>query len=244
MKFSTLLAISIVFTIFVTTNSLQIHCIFSETFLNAVGNGYECHTTNILATQTTSVTSITGTHIVGKNHNDVTVIYTEGNYSLPFFPRNFSHFFPNIKAISVHFSTIETLYGDELDEFPQLEHISFWGNYYLKAISSQLFEKTPNMIHIWMNNNAIEKVGRDLFTPVDVSRLRFLGFSFNPCISRDISGDNRTAMISLINEIRDKCPYDELICLSLKNDMKEVQEKLESKVKLLEEKLDKCSLSQ
>ncbi|KAG5669494.1 hypothetical protein PVAND_017381 [Polypedilum vanderplanki] len=209
MKISILFVISIIFKIFVISCSFPISCKFLKTTHNAIGSVYRCDTTNILETLTTSVTSIIGTHLIDKNNNDVTAIKINGIRTLSFIPQNFSSFFPNIKSITFYNSAIKGLFGDEFDEFPKLEYIDFQANTNLTTISSRLFEKTPNMIHIWFYNNRIEKVGRDLFAWIDVSKLKYLGFTNSKCISQELNNASQSAIISLINEIRLKCPYDD-----------------------------------
>ncbi|KAG5669498.1 hypothetical protein PVAND_017385 [Polypedilum vanderplanki] len=209
MKFKILFAIFIIFKFVVISNSITINCEFSTIILHAVGYVYRCYTTNIFASLTTSVTSITGEHLDGNKNKDVTALRIDGNFILPFFPRNFSNFFPNMKSITIYSSAIEELFGDEFDEFLQLAYIDISYNRNLHTISSRLFEKTSNMIYIWFNSNQIEKVGRDLFAPIDVSKLQFLGFSDNQCIDRqEVNNGNTTAIISLINELTQKCPYN------------------------------------
>ncbi|KAG5668291.1 hypothetical protein PVAND_016238 [Polypedilum vanderplanki] len=208
MKFSILLRIFIVFKILVISNSFISDCIFQTGNSKPLGTVYQCFTTNILASSSIYVTSITGKHLDQKNNSDVASLSIEGNWSLPFFPRNYSNFFPNIKSIRIYHSAIETLYGDELNEFPQLVHLDIKYSY-LKTISSRLFEKTPNMVDIWFGNSIIEKVGHDLFTPLDVTQLKALGFEEHQCINQGITNGSTIAIISLINELKEKCPYDD-----------------------------------
>ncbi|KAG5668290.1 hypothetical protein PVAND_016237 [Polypedilum vanderplanki] len=208
MKFSILFEIFIVTQIFVTSNSFPINCNFTTVKFNQLGTVYECSTTNILASSSIYVTSITGTHLNKKNNNDVASIRIQGNDTLPFVPRNFSYFFPNVKTMTIYNTQIETLYGDELDEFPQLIHLDFQYSI-LKTISSRLFEKTPYMVDIWLPNNKIAKVGYDLFTPLNMTILKWISFRNNVCTSSQVSNGAQEDVLSLIDAIRQQCPYDD-----------------------------------
>ncbi|KAG5668288.1 hypothetical protein PVAND_016235 [Polypedilum vanderplanki] len=212
MKFSSLFAIFIVSNNFVILKSFTINCVFKSTSLNIVGNVYQCQTTNI-PTSCIFVTKITGAHQDGKNNIDVESLWIQGNYTLSFVPRNFSFFFPFLRAISIWYSSIEILYGDEFDEFDYFDYISIQHSY-LKTISSRLFESSPQMVHVYFGNNMVERVGNDLFTPLDITQLQVLGFTNNPCIKR-ASVNSQADIISYIDELREKCPFvDEFVITS------------------------------
>ncbi|KAG5668292.1 hypothetical protein PVAND_016239 [Polypedilum vanderplanki] len=208
MKFSILFVIFIIFQLFTTFNSFTINSYYYETNLNAIGKVYRCRTTNFPTSSGIFVTKITGQHESEKNNNDVEAIGIDGNYTLSFVPRNFSFFFPFLRAMTIWYSSIEILYGDEFDEFDYFDYISIQHSY-LKTISSRLFESSPQMVHVWFANNMIERVGYDLFTPLDISLLEFVGFGNNACINQDITDGNQTAITSLINELQQNCPFDD-----------------------------------
>ncbi|KAG5679132.1 hypothetical protein PVAND_008724 [Polypedilum vanderplanki] len=208
MKFPILFAIFLISQGIKISNSFTINCDYRTNSLLVIGSVYLCETTNIPTSSGITVTNVTGTHLDGKNNNDVTCVGILGNWTLSFVPRNFSNFFPNIKAILIVYTTIETLFGDEFDEFPQLEYFAFYYSN-LTTISSKLFEKTPKMVCVFFGYNMIERVGHDLFTPLNVTQLQRIYFDNNRCINRYVENGNTTAIISLINELREKCPFDD-----------------------------------
>ncbi|KAG5679129.1 hypothetical protein PVAND_008721 [Polypedilum vanderplanki] len=208
MKFTILFAIFLIFQGNKISNSFTINCDYRTRSLLVIGSVYSCDTTNIPSSSGITVTNVNGTHLSGKNNNDVTCVYINGKRTLLFVPRNFSNFFPNIKAILIWNTTIETLFGDEFDEFPKLEYFDFYYSN-LTTISSKLFEKTPKMVCVWFGSNMIERVGHDLFTPLNVTQLKIVSFHNNRCINRYVNNGNTTAIISLINELREKCPFDD-----------------------------------
>ncbi|KAG5666631.1 hypothetical protein PVAND_014647 [Polypedilum vanderplanki] len=54
----------------------------------------------------------------------------------------------------------------------------------------------------------IERVGHNLFTPLNASQLQYIGFFNNRCISK--SARNQTSEImQLIEEVQTKCPFDD-----------------------------------
>jgi hypothetical protein len=100
----------------------------------------------------------------------------------------------------------DTLHNDDLSDMPNLEYFGLF-NSNLKTISSGLFEATPNMTWIWFNWNQIERVGHDLFTPLDLGRLQTVQFADNRCIDQFAQG--RPQIEALIENLRTLCPYDE-----------------------------------
>ncbi|KAG5668217.1 hypothetical protein PVAND_016165 [Polypedilum vanderplanki] len=261
MKFSILLTIFLVSQVYEISNSIKINCDFHTGRLPVTGIIYECQAVNIPTSSGMAVTNIAGTHESEKNNNDVTSVYISGNKILPFIPRYFSNFFPSVKAILIYNTAIEALFGDEFDEFPQLEYLEFWSSN-LKSISSKLFKKKQKMVYIGFNFNMIEKVGYDLFTPLNVTHLQYLYLQNNFCINKSVTDKNTTSIISLINEIREKCPFDdefpttttnknffctdesieELVC-NLKSSMIKVQENLTTQKEEVNEILKKSNIT-
>ncbi|KAG5669548.1 hypothetical protein PVAND_017435 [Polypedilum vanderplanki] len=261
-------AIFIAVILFVDVKSFNINCnytgvIFGFDDWSTVGTFYECQTTNIPTSSGITVTNVTGKLDPGKNYNDVDSININGNWTLSFIPRGLSETFPNIKVFKIYFTTIDTFYGDEFNEFSELEWLVF-ANSNLTTISSRLFEKTPKIHLIHFSSTMIKRVGYDLFTPLNVTQLKHVTFEYATCINRRVNG-NQTAIISLINELREKCSFDnefptttcsdkiieELVC-DLKDKVAEIQEdlmtkdermeKFELELKLKDEKIEEMKL--
>ncbi|KAG5684837.1 hypothetical protein PVAND_014048 [Polypedilum vanderplanki] len=212
MKFSIFFTILLSLQTFDLFESFTINCTFRTTSLDVIGSVYQCYTSSIPRTSGEIITNVTGTHLSGMSNINVTGVYIEGNRTLQFFPRNFSNFFPNLKAIDIYRTTIETLFGNEFDEFPLFEYI-WWNTSPLSTISSRLFEKTPKMVQIDFHGNQLQRVGYDLFTPFNVTQLRRLCFHTNPCITSDIA-TSQANIINVINILRQNCTYHDPITTS------------------------------
>ncbi|KAG5668286.1 hypothetical protein PVAND_016233 [Polypedilum vanderplanki] len=207
MKFSILFLIFLTFKIFGALNCFTIKCNFFIDFLIAIGDVYRCRASEFPTTSGVTVTNITGDHLGSRNNIHVHGIYINNDRTLTFVPRNFSKFFPNIKAITFYFTAIERLFGDEFDEFPELLWLQFFGTR-LTTISSKLFYKTPKIVFISFNVNIIEKVGHDLFKPLNITQLQTVSFNGNPCI-HEAGSDNQTAIILVIEELQKRCRFDD-----------------------------------
>jgi hypothetical protein len=172
------------------------------------GYFYACATKNTEFPSDRTVTSVTGTHQAGKTNADVKAIYIRGHRTIAFFPRGLTNFFPNLAAIDFNQAAFDTLHGDELDEFgPRLLWL-FMDSSNLTTISSRLFEATPNVVYVGFSFNLmLERVGRDLFTPLDVTQLEQVGFDMSGCMNRVAT--NQFEIIVIIDELKMRCPFDD-----------------------------------
>ncbi|KAG5668294.1 hypothetical protein PVAND_016241 [Polypedilum vanderplanki] len=205
MNFSMLFAILTLFKIFKFSNTFTIRCSYEIKNLTT-GFVYCCSATDFPSSSGIAVTNITGTHQDEKDNKDVTCLYIYGRWSLSFFPSNFGNFFPNIKFLVIYDTSIQTLYGNEINEFPKIQDFRLF-NSNLTTISSRLFEETPKMAFVFFGNTMIERVGYNLFTPLNVTQLKWIYFQGNRCINRIASDYDITEIISLIYELRLQCPY-------------------------------------
>jgi hypothetical protein len=183
-----------------------VNCNFGMDGYTGIGSVYECYTTTIAESSNHTVTGVTGTHATGKTNEDVKAVYIVGN-GLSFVPRGLTSFFPNLIGYYLYYTTFDALNGDELEEFG--EKLTWFGvqNSNLTTISSRLFDSTPNIAHVLLGYNKLQRVGRDLFTAVNATQLGNLYFKSNTCIDRD--ANNQYDIVALINQLQVSCPYDD-----------------------------------
>jgi hypothetical protein len=187
--------------------SFVINCTFRMTSRSIVGSVYECYTHSLPPTSANhTITRVTGQHIDWKVNADVTSVIFDGNRTLSFFPRGIINFFPNIIVHIVDYGGFETLRGDEYNDMPRLEYLAIWYSN-LKTIPSSLLEAQTNLKVISFQSNKLERVGHDLFTPLNITILQRAYFSSNPCIN--INASNTTQIMALIEYLHMLCPYDE-----------------------------------
>jgi hypothetical protein len=207
MKKSILVAVFAAFLGIKAVKSFVIDCTFREVENLFLGIVYECDTHSLPQSSTNpSITGVTGTHIEGKTDADVTSIFIRGNITLSFVPRVGS-VFPNLIAYLLWDPVgFDTLHGDEFDDLPRLEYLDIYRSK-LTTISSRLFEATPNIVFVDLQGNTIERVGHDLFTPLNTTQLQVVYFNDNRCI--DQRGNSQAEIISLIENLRVQCPFDD-----------------------------------
>jgi hypothetical protein len=190
-----------------TTTSFAIECKFGLWKFLHVGDLYTCQTQNSQFPSNHTITETYGTHQAGKTNADVKAIYIQGRNSIPFFPRGFTRFFPNVIAIHFGYAAFETLHGNELLEYGQ--QLQYFYLFYsaLTTVSSQLFEARPNLALVRFEYNSLRRVGRELFTPLNVTLLKEVNFKNNPCISRWEVDESKIR--ALIDELRVVCRWDD-----------------------------------
>ncbi|KAG5667221.1 hypothetical protein PVAND_015212 [Polypedilum vanderplanki] len=207
MKTSFWLISFIAFEAFKITYFFSINCLFEiRSYSYGRGYIYSCLTTDIPESTGSYVTEVTGEHLEGRNNYFVRFVEIDGNKTLSLFPRNFSHFFPNLAGFYVTNTLIKTLYGDELNEYgKRLEFFSF-GYSSLKEVSSNLFGQTPNVEVVSFYNNKISHVGKNLFKPLNVSQMWHLQFYLNNCEGGLANYDEIPDLITII---LNNCGYDD-----------------------------------
>lgn len=140
-------------------------------------------------------------HQTEKSHDDVIVFWSQGKIK-NFFPQNIKNFFKNAQKIYFSSANISTLSKYDLQPFgSQLTGFWFHDNNF-EAIESDLFEFTPNIDYIHLDQNKIKFVGSGAFS--SLKNLKKLYFYGNPCHSIG-SATDRLSVINLITTIESKC---------------------------------------
>lgn len=146
------------------------------------------------------LTRVTGTHETGKMDDDVVDFYNEGKIK-NFFLQNIKKFFKNVQKVTFAHANLSTLSKFDLKPFgSQLTVLRFHYNN-LEAIESDLFEFTPNLYWINLQNNQLKFVGKGTFS--NLQELTRFYFSNNPCHS--FYTEDRSLVIKLISIIESKC---------------------------------------
>jgi hypothetical protein len=201
-----LLTLFLIISITQPIHSFNLDCAFQTSASYwVIGRVYECLSTPPNDPTDKTVTSITGSHLFYHDHSDVQLLSFDGNTTLSFVPRGALKFLPSLIAIRIWRTEIDVLRGDEFEEMPQLQWLSFHAST-LHTVSGYLFSSTPSVTFVNFQNNRIQRVGYDLFTPLDNEQLVRVDFAVNSCISQ--TAGNPTAMATLIVNLRERCPYN------------------------------------
>lgn len=199
MKFLALL------TLISTTTAITIDCHFSyDHDWHEIGQVYTCEVTSIdFSGNLTHITAYNGIHVPGNSSTDVRAFYFGTlcpQFNLTFIPKGFLQFFPNFNMLEFNTCSIESLNGDELEEYPNLERFVLLHSN-IQRIPGNLFEFNQNLKYVWFGFK-ITRVGEGLLD--DLGRLEQAYFWDNSCI-------NQTALSAaevpeLIENLRVNCP--------------------------------------
>jgi Leucine rich repeat len=198
-------AIMVLTTLIITVSAIDIECEFRMAQSLLMLDLYACRVINLTLTDSKSLEIVTGDHLSRKSNADVKEIYfTNHPCDLDFIPQNIHKHFPNIILIEFDNCKIRSLTGDELKDYVNLEKFSIDSNG-IRMIPGSLFQNNPKMKYISFIDNKITKVGSNLLTRLE--HLTYVDFKYNNCISK--SADNRTSVLELVEELKEKCAYPE-----------------------------------
>lgn len=145
-----------------------------------------------------NVTNITGTHLRGKSNEDVAWFRILG-CDMDFIPEGITNVFPNLVVLTIHYTAIKTLNGDELKDYSRLELLDITHSK-IERIPGNFLQYTPDLIQVSFLNNEIMEVGENLLD--NLPNLTSVFFQRNICINRDADREN----IHVIKDIfRNNC---------------------------------------
>lgn len=147
-----------------------------------IGSAYTCSTKNFNSTlPNENVTSVVGTHDVGKTNDDVRKlnIYRQ---ICEFLPRGFEKIFPNLEGVRVAQSGLVSLTQFDLRVYPKLRSCDMFNNR-LRTLDADLFAESPLVEYLYFGDNSLYRIGYDIFVPLkSLSKAIFQG---NNCIRKN-----------------------------------------------------------
>ena len=115
-------------------------------------------------------------------------------------PHGMGNIFKNIVSLDVFRVGLRSVHHQDLEQFPNLQFVSFNENY-LHKLESDVFKYNPLLEVILLYKNQIATV--DLAFK-DLNNLRYLEFTENPCYSGEVKNDKR-GVSALIQRIYNHC---------------------------------------
>lgn len=152
--------------------------VFECKYSNAGANGsipaptYYCEVKVIYTGDFGIVTSVTGNHLAGKNHDSVSVLSIR-NQNVPRLPRGSEKCFGNILTINLINVELEVISQDDISQHKKLKQLYAVQNK-IQTIDANLFHKNPLIFAVWFNDNPIEHIDFDAFKSLNsLTVLRF-----------------------------------------------------------------------
>jgi hypothetical protein len=177
--------------------AFEFNCEFSETFWVVINNVYTCRP-EISVSE--SALTIRGNHSIGRTDSDVEGLNIMSQEIIEI-PEGIEKFFPNLRAIQVYDSNLESLSANILKQFSKLNVFSIQHNK-VKSFDGNLFQGNLQLRYIIFFQNGIQHVGNNLFA--NLNDLELAGLQDEICINRVETTKEKIQELS--DQLPIKCP--------------------------------------
>jgi Leucine-rich repeat (LRR) protein len=206
-------------------NPSIIDCNYCEEVVHNWGVRYTCKAKKLKETNHDDL-KITGTHLDSRNNSNVTQFFAKG-IDIHQIPKKVGETYKYLEVLRITSCDLKVLYKSDLKNFDNIKYLDLLGNK-LDNLESDVFEHTPKLIEIMLNNNRLQFLGPNLLHPLKA--LKVINFGGNICVSSVYKSDDEIERLK--NEIRLKCSnismYDMLLRFnSLEKKIDDILEKIE-----------------
>ncbi|XP_070508768.1 leucine-rich repeat-containing protein egg-6-like [Chironomus tepperi] len=165
------------------STSTAIDCDYLTRDHTTLRNSYDCIVSKdpIIATQeSAAVTSVTGSHQIGKSNSDVGG-FTVDSKTINYFPRGLEFTFNNLKLIFIKNCNLKEVHQEDLKPFPKLVELHLHVNA-LEVLEEGLLDFNPQLEYISFFNNKLVHIESNIFN--HLCKLKFLYLQSNTCIDK------------------------------------------------------------
>lgn len=206
----------------IAVSSLKVTCEYGEENFNAWKKRYTCRTIKYsMIGDHKVVEGVSGVHINSSYSNfNITQYFAKG-LRIEQFPEKLGAHFYNLEIIRLVSCDLKILYKSSLENLEKLKYLDLLGNR-LENLKSDVFENTPNLIELWLNNNRLQFVGSKALD--SLKSLKVINLGGNTCIgSNSRYSDEDLERVKI--ELRLKC--GDVSMHDLMTKMERVEEKIE-----------------
>lgn len=211
--------ILVLFVLFSISHGVVFDCAFVNYPWGFIGNIYSCFNPSVSNLKNAEISEVRGSHEEGFANRNVEGLFVSSQF-LPWIPKNLHEYFPNLKAIEWHNSSLMSVTSRDLLPFSNLE-LFFSTVNKLKSIDGNLFEFSPKLKWISFKQNLLEEVGSGLMS--NLVDLKHANFQDNICI--DFVAKTPETVKDLIGKIEEKC-FVASECSLLAGEMDEMRAQL------------------
>lgn len=184
-----------------SVESFHFECSFTAHYPGSLGNVYTCFAT-VTASESPTLDSVTGDHQLPRDNDDVECLLISSQ-NVPSIPEGINLFFPNLIALLIGGSSLQSISAQDFQPFPQLLYLDLPHNQ-LVSLDGDLFEFNPLLQMLYLNGNNIRHIGHNLVE--NLEDLVELNLSGNECI--DSNARNRDEVLELAAEFTALCPAE------------------------------------
>jgi len=175
---------------------------------------------NITSLDAAQVDNITGTHLTGKNNDNVEGIYVPQG-QVHYFPRGLNTIFRNLKGIYIQNTGLKEIHQRDLKYFPKLMVLDLISSN-LEIIEENLFEFNPDLEQIYLQSNKITHIDPNVFD--NLIKVKTLNLLENTCINTQ-AYNNPTGVQNVIKTAKAQCTNSDYLNLEQKVKILEIESK-------------------
>lgn len=196
--------IILIFCIVTTSLQLNLICEFNiQEDWWILKNVYQCNvktSLNIITSEKSNINSIKGNHLANHTDKDVKVFRIQ-NHNAHFFPTQLEAFFRSLAIIDIRHSHLKEIHQAHIKPFPKLRGIVLYDND-IEILENGIFDYNLNLEMVWMNQNKLVHIDLNVFD--NLSKLTYLSFESNVCISMNIKNNSKEVK-EIIEKSKEKC---------------------------------------
>ncbi|CAH1719904.1 unnamed protein product [Chironomus riparius] len=196
----------VVLLITIAVTAVEFECFYNTEDFPSYGFVYSCAIKigEIKKKSDVEIKSMNGNHITDID-NDGVLGFLVFYKILHHFPQKVTHFFKNIKAVSVEYSKLKEIHKEDLRQFgDNLIDFGLEGNE-IQTIEAELFSHNSNLKYISLINNKIQTIAENVFD--NLNGLYGINLLNNNCINYVYYGQEIRGFIrSITLKCSDKFP--------------------------------------
>lgn len=212
---------------------MNIQCKFqNNNYWPQVETFYGCEVTNTIniTEPNTFITSVSGSHTSGKNHSMVEeIIFKDSKSRIHYFPKGIDKIFPHLKSIRIWYVELMEIHQDDLKPFAELEMFHPTSNK-LEFLEKDLFKYNTKLKSFAADGNPIAYMDPNVFDNLEALTSLFIA-SCN--VSHAVS--NRTAVVRVIQQVKDHCSKPSLLAKYEHRFYKDVETRCEENSKAVDD---------
>lgn len=153
--------------------SIELNCYF----VSYKSDGYNCKVESFRITdKSTSITSVKGNHLTGKNNSMVDVLYIPDSNCMKYLPIRINDFFMNLKKLDITDGALHSFTRNNFIGLISMETIDI-KNSLLSEISEDAFLDLENLQNLTLSNNKIQSLHSKIF--IKLMNLKKINLSGN-----------------------------------------------------------------
>lgn len=164
--------------------------------------GYTCNLISLkyYSSDDNVITNVVGIHEGNNTDSDVNAFFSDRS-TFVYFPNNLNNFLINLSQVYCNNAEISVIERSDLESLGHaLKVLSLQFNE-IEVIAADLFESTPNLEEIYLDENYIKIVEYGAFQKLE--KLITLQFMYNACYSGHATG--QLGVVEMIEKIERKC---------------------------------------